>query len=179
MNYDSQQGHRDQPQNRTQKQSPSQNATPSYSMQGSYLLNVNIPTKIHFDDVAKISEIYMDTGTRADKLAYTQTDTFDPNKIRGRDIYAKKESSKGDTGHERPQGTNEKVKIDLTKAFFNNPEHHAQRAIQGILESLRYQYELSEEEMAVFENKSLGDDRKAYVYLQYRKNLLLHTKNFN
>lgn len=145
--------------------------TPEKSFEKSASFVVTSPYKIDVNADESVAEIASDDRlAREDLLAsVNHAHRYDYDSLRGANAYASLENYQQNDFADAYRSTNEKVKSDLAMIFFSNPEQHAARAINSILEDLNASYILTEEEMDILKNKSKNEDRREYVAELRRK----------
>jgi hypothetical protein len=149
------------PQQIQQKQEEKADLTPK----GFFDLNAPIRISNEFDDKTYV-EYMMDSHTRTGKLAVindARSKRFDPNNLVSQRNFADLGSNYSSNPDLIAKISNEKVKVELAKEYFQNPKVYTLEVVNAIIKNLENEYSFTEDELSALTDMAGDKDRLAMI----------------
>lgn len=129
-------------------------------------IQVPLELKASINDRAYVEYILSSSNTKANKLAAvgdSGSNSYKNSELVGATNYAKVPHNHFADPTKKMRLSNEKVKFELTKEYFANPEHYSTSVAVTLVEQLKKNYSFSPEELEMLTDKSKEKDRLGMI----------------
>jgi len=130
---------------------------------GEEWFNIGVPLRISntIDDKLYV-EYMMDSFSKTNKLAVlgdARSINFNPEQLESSRNYAEVGNNYSANPDLPPKLSNEKVKAELTREYFQDPEFYTTKVVESIIGNLEAEYSFTEKELEILRDMAKGKER--------------------